>query len=103
MRSQKEDRPPATDGSKDDDGDDDLSPEDLSKLAAGLLGGAGGGAGGIVADLEDPGKLVREAVKPFQDEMDRIEAEFAKRVEESTDDMQRKLDDMLGGLDSGRK
>lgn len=75
----------------------------MSKLASGLLGGAGTGAGGIVADLEDPGKLVREAVKPFQDEMDRIEADFAKRVEESTGDMERKLDDMLGDLDGGRK
>lgn len=60
-----------------------------------MLGGGLAAAAGAVANLEKPGKLVREAVKPFQDEMDRIEAEFTKRVEENTNEMERKLEEVM--------
>lgn len=86
--------------------DDDESAEELERvdtsslLEAGAGAGAFGGLAAAMADLEEPGKLVREAVKPFQDEMDRIEADFSKRVEENTDDMERKMEEMLKGLDT---
>ena len=56
-------------------------------------------AAGAVADLAEPGKLVREAVKPFQEEMDRIEADFEKSVKDNTDDMDRRLAEMMKRMD----
>ncbi|CAM9587851.1 unnamed protein product [Ectocarpus fasciculatus] len=71
--------------------------------------GGGGGRGGLaaaaskaVADIEDPGKLVLEAAKPFRDEMDRIQAEFQRNVAEKEEEMDKKLDDMLKNID-GKK
>lgn len=39
-------------------------------------------------------------MKPFEEERDRIEAKFSKRMEDSTDDMDRKFEELLAGLNS---
>lgn len=65
----------------------------------GRVGGLAAAANNAVADIKDPGKLVREAAKPFRDEMDRIEAEFQKSVSDKEEEMERKLEDMMKKID----
>lgn len=60
----------------------------------------GAGIGEIAAaaaDLPAPGGLVQEAMRPFQEEMDRIEAEFKQKIDESSLDLEKKLEAMLNG------
>lgn len=83
-----------------------LNPSDLFGEGEGGDGDGDGGVRGLaaaasnaVADIEEPGKLVREAAKPFRDEMDRIEADFQKSVSEKEEEMERKLEDMMKKID----
>lgn len=78
-----------------------------SLKSSGLLGGnsgAGLGDGGAkgLADLEEPGKLVREAAKPFREEMDRIEADFQRSISEKEEEMERKMEEMMKKIDESK-
>ena len=97
------------------DGDEDVEAFVSSLKSSGLFGdndGAGaaglgdGGAKGLAAaasdaaaDLEEPGKLVREAAKPFREEMDRIEADFQRSISEKEEEMERKLEEFMKKID----
>lgn len=77
-----------------------LFGEKKGRVDAGLEdGGKGKGlaaaASDAAADLDEPGKLVRKAAKPFREEMDRIEADFQRSVAEKEEEMERKLEELL--------
>lgn len=89
-----------------------------SLKSSGLFGENGGGAAGpggggrkglaaaardAAADLEEPGKLVREAAKPFREEMDRIEADFQRSISEKEEEMERKLEGLMKKIDDREK
>lgn len=52
----------------------------------------------VAASLEDPGKLVRQAVKPFKEEMDRIETEYRERMEDDDNKIDQKMQEMMKKL-----
>eukprot|EP00752_Nemacystus_decipiens_P016343 g14616.t1 len=89
------------------DADEDVEAFVSSLKSSGLLGdegpkGLAAAASDAAADLEDPGKLVREAAKPFREEMDRIEADFQRSIAEKEEEIERKMEDLLKKIEESK-